>query len=400
MIPLAELLMALPPSTLDALAAVVGPVPGLAPKASPSETARALFLHSASFQAPIHVVSDISEMFDPQAAAAVFSILPRIATEIGQLGVMELAHALGDARVAEWRGMSPAEVAAALAMEIATTIDVAGKEAEYERAAALVNAARRRIDEEPIERPTYELLTRSRLPLDPKRLLATLRRGLGKALAAAWPAPEWNGALQLALFVRRPVEARAFLNPSGRVSRRTFTPVTVDQLRVFADGTRVALTLADPAMLPLYARALRLSLDPSVTLRSLHPSTIDELLRRAPPGVEVEIVGLGFRAPDGAEYDVDGPGAWEAAARVWKTETETLYRASLRIRDAHRRRVTVRLEAPHRIEIPERMVYEPARAALAALGLLVPFREKGIARGARAPRVAGRSASRRGAVLH
>ena len=134
MLPLPEILLKLPLATLRALAVVVGPVPGLPPKAKPFETARALFVHSAGFRAPIHVVDDISEMFNPQAAAAVFSILPRIATAAGRRGAIECARAWSDPRADEWTDWPAIDVAAALAMEIATTIDVAEKKEQYERA--------------------------------------------------------------------------------------------------------------------------------------------------------------------------------------------------------------------------------------------------------------------------
>ena len=369
MLPLPEVLSLLSPATLAALAKVVGPVPGLRANATPAETARALFRHSATFRAPIHVVSDISEMFDLQAAAAVFSILPRFASEAAHDGIVHGARIWNDPRAETWARLSSTELAAAIAMEVATTMDVDNRRETYERTRCILNIARRRVDSEPTERPTYELLARTPPKLDPERLERALRRELGDALTDVWSAFDAaDGSLLLALFVERGPIAVPTLTKSGRVSRRTFRPITVNLIRVHAGGGRVSLTLAEPRMLRTYAKALGLSRKPSFTLDVIHPSSIDAFQARIPEGMQVTFDLLGFRGADESEVEVEGVDAWNGAKNLWAMGT--LHRARLRAKDEHGRPFHVLLELPHRVEIPELMTTLHARRLLRALGLL------------------------------
>jgi hypothetical protein len=368
-IPLPEILAKLSRRTLDEIARVVGPVPGLAPSATRAETERALFHHYAGFRAPIHIVWTIADMFDVQAAAAVFAILPRIASDEGRRGALECARNWGDPRAETWASWSAIDVAAALAIEVATTMDVPEKTDQYQRAKCLVTAARRRVDAAPTERPTYELAAVSPVALDAGAIEAVLRRDLGVDVVEVWSAVDAaDGSLLVAVFVKRSMVALPVLRKSGRIGVDRYRPVTVDSLRISADGSRVSLTLDGRHLLRTYAKALGLSLRASVTLRRIRPDTFDALRARAPAGMKINVDRLGFRFADGTEYIVEGVDPWKEATRLWAEGA--LRSVRFRVEDEHGRVFRVFLERPHRIEIPELMTYPLARALIAKLRLL------------------------------
>ncbi len=351
MVPSPEPLLTLSPDVLRALVATFGPIPGVAPKATPFAIARALFA------AP-----------PKKLATLVSSTLPRFGTRGGRLAFVEALRALGDKRADAWLTQPAADVAANLVLEHATT------KGRARRLAARVFAlATHRLDRDLPERPTYELVAETPVDRDPKRILARLHRALGDRLIHEWSARDADGALRLALFLKQPAETRLVVDASAPegIARRHDVPVAVDHVRIFADGSRVALTTAMPELLPTYATALGLSLRPSFTLRPLSKLTPARLAAlRVPRVTRSEVVAGRLRRSDGFRKELRGPDVLEALQQT--SRTGYVDRATIRFTIDAASKVDAFLQLPHHIDISDRAFEIPVRAALDALGLFAP----------------------------
>jgi hypothetical protein len=343
-----EPLLPLSPRSIRALLTAFGAPASLKP--TPSALTRAAF----------------ERRLPPKLARALLFIA-RFATDSGRRAFVEAARAVGDPRAASWLLMPPADVAALIAIERATAKGRPRRVATRIAALALL-----RVERELPERPTYELLAPT--PVAHASVRPALARLLGDALVDVWTHADddGDGAFHVALFRRAPVVSRLAVD-SGRVTARHDADVVVDLVRVFPGATRVALTLATPELLPDYARALGLSLRPSLTLKPLHEMT-PEVLARAPlpDGVKsMKVVATRRRTADGARRELRALDALDPAHAADGSRAGYVDRATLRV-DAGARAADGFLQLPHRVEIADRALEPAVRGAFAAVGLFEP----------------------------
>jgi hypothetical protein len=363
MLPSPELLHTLSPKALRALVATFGPVAGLRANATPFEIARALF----ALPPPSASASPASA--SKKLATIVSSTLPRFGTRAARLAFVEALRALGDKRADAWLALPPADVAANLLVEQATTKGRARK-----LATRVLALATHRVERDLPERPTYELVAESApVERDAKRVVARLRRALGDQLVTEWSALDPDGTLRLALFLRQPDEMRLVVDASARegIAQRHDVPVAVDCVRILPDGDRVTLTTATPELLPTYAAALGLSLRPSFTLRPLAKLTAARLAALRVAGVtRVEVVGARLRRPDGFREELRGPDVLPPLTRT--ARAGYVDRATIRATLDGATKVDAFLQLPHRLDVSDRAFEVPVRAMLAALGIFTP----------------------------
>jgi hypothetical protein len=397
MLPLPELLLTLSPETLRAVLSAFGPVPGLPARATPLAIARHLFTASLASLASLSSSSRSGgssssrpPRLPPKMATFLWTTLSRFGTRSGRLALVEVARAIGDRRADEWLAMPAADVAARLALEAET-----GRGRARRAARRFFALADQRLDRDLPERPTYELIAESRespLQRDPKRILARLRRAFGEDLVYAWDAPEPDGTLRLALFLRQPAEIRLVFDAasSDSTALRSDVPMAVDQVRILpvpavsaatatsgddasanASTGRVAITTAMVERLPVYAEALGLSLRPSLTLRPMDKLTAAAL--RAIKASRIsrgDVVGLRRRGPGNhrielrgievldASHDVSGIGYFDRA--TFRFSIDGIYN------------VDAFLQLPHRLDISHRQFEAPIREFFEALGFFKP----------------------------
>jgi hypothetical protein len=345
--PSPELLLSLSPSLLRSLLATFGPVRDLSANATPTAIAHAIFDRRSG----------------PKLSRALARVA-RFGTASGRRAIVEAARARRDARAAQWNQTRAADVAARLVIECATLKGPARRAAERILALATL-----RLERELAERPTYELCATT--PVD----AAAIARALAGVLEPidVWTFRDPDGSARAAVFRRGPRVTWIDEDTKGLVAREA-APVVVDLLRVLPGGVRVALTLAAPEDLPAYARALGLSLLPSLSLRPFHDLTADRLARAPRPrGVQrVTVVGIRRRKADGTRAELRGFDALAAAEEGGALGGEG-YVDRTTVRTEHRERaVDAFLELPHRIEISDPEYDAPVREALGGVGIFAP----------------------------
>ena len=149
-------------------------------------------------------------------------------------------------------------------------------------------------------------------------------------------------------------------------------PVAADVVRVFPDASRVALTLAEPHLLTLYAAALSLSLRPSSTLRplqTLSPAALSRIARATRGLTALDVVGARHRRRD-RRIEVRGPDALNPSDLG--ARTGYIDRATLRGGTDDGADVDAFLQLPYRVEISDGARGAALRAALTALDLFSP----------------------------
>ncbi len=347
--PSPELLLSLSPPVLRSLLSTFGPLPDVRSTAPTRSLARAIF----------------EGRIPPKLLRPLESILGRFGTEPGRRSLIEAAHALRDPRASAWLDEPAADIAAKLAIEIATTKGSARRTVERIRDLAAL-----RLERELNERATYELLAPT--PVDGKRIAARLARELGDVVVDTWTRDEPGGTLRFAVFVRAPSTSGLVLE-GDEITARTERPVTVDLIRLDPGKMRVSFTLARPELLTAYARALDLPLRPSFTLRVLHDLTREQLAAlKLPPGVtKVTVVAVRWRRPDGTRHEVRGFDALDPAHEGTAPRSGYIDRATLRVQFGERP-IDVFFQLPHRLDISDMAFEGPAREVLAALGILAP----------------------------
>lgn len=364
MLPLPELLLTLSPPVFRALLAALGPLPGLperpGPKAPPSALARAVFTASAAGR------------LSSKPAALFAATLPRFATRSGRLALVEAARAVGDLRADAWLALPAADVAATLAIELLTT-----KGRPRQVAKRLFALADQRLDRDLPERPTYELLAETSAPEAnppaPSSIAARLRQRFGETLVELWDAVEDDGAPRFALLLAQPGEIRLVRDATSRdrVSARADAPVALDEVRVFSDAARVAITTAMPERLRAYAGALGLSLRPAFSFRKLHVLSPADLAALRVPGVaRIEVVGVRLRGPNMLRSELRGPDALAELQR--RAIPGYIDRATIRVTLDDGRKADAFVQLPHRFDLSNPLLERPVRAALDALGLFTP----------------------------
>lgn len=331
------------------------------PSADPAALARSLFLSVPSKKLRTLLLTRI----------APFSTRP------GRAALLEAAAAssLPASFTAPLLALPHADVAPTLALDLERTTSPSRRRT-LRRLFALASL---RTARDLPERPTYELfassLSAAPISLDPDQLLPVLRRALSTRLVDAWPAPDPDGSLRLALFLSRPPESR-LTRPSRSkpsIAPHAETPIVADVLRVFPGGARVALTLAEPHLLPLYASALALSLAPSFTTRPLQTLTTADLAAtaRTTAGLaSLDAVGLRRRLPSDRRIEYRGPGALDAADAG--PRTGYIDRVTFRARTDDGADVDAFFQLPYRIEFSDPARAHLLRAAFDALGLFSP----------------------------
>jgi hypothetical protein len=352
--PSPELLLSLSAPLLRRLVATFGPVDGLRPNAPVLAIVRAIFERRAA----------------PKLARVLATVVGRFGTETGRRALVEAAIATGDARATEWLRMPAADVAATLAIEACERETETRKRGVRRVANRLLALAGMRLERELAERATYELLAVE--PVARDRLVAALRGALGELVQEAWTREEADGALRAAVFVKMPAAGRLVLAEDA-IAFRVDTPVAVDLLRVDAAGTRASLTLARPELLPLYARALGLSLRPSATLRAFQQLTNERLARmKWPPEVtKVTVVALRWRRPDGSRYEVRAFDALDPAHEGTAPRSGYVDRVTVRVQRGEKT-IDAFLQLPHRLEVSDPSGEEIVREVLARIGVLAP----------------------------
>ncbi|HEY2515663.1 MAG TPA: hypothetical protein VGI39_32565 [Polyangiaceae bacterium] len=292
--------------------------------------------------------------------------LGRFGTDSGKRALIEAARAAFDARADDWLALRPADLAATIAVQRATA-----KGAPRRAIERIVTLARQRVERDLPERPTYELVAPS--PAAPIALDAAARplvAGFGKQLLETWAHTERDGSLRLALFLRGPRTSTLVAAPGG-VLARDDDPIAIDLLRMTADRSRVALTLAVPERLADYIRLLGLSLRPSFTLRPFHDLDSDaHAAVPLPPGVRgFRLVGVRWRSPSGERTESRADPV--ASPRAHAPRGGYIDRLTLRT-DLEDRTADAFLQLPHRIEIPDRESEPLVRALLGALRTFEP----------------------------
>jgi hypothetical protein len=364
MLPVPELLSTLSPAPLRALLAAFGPVPLLAPNASPLTAARVLFAYPSSY--PVAAPAAGTPRLPAKLTRFLFSVFPRFGTESGRHAFIEAGRAVGDPRVEAWRTMPAPDLAVRLALE-----DAGEKGSARKRAKLLFALAGLRLNRDLPERATYELRANAPVERAPKRAILRLQKALGANLIRAFSALDHDGTLRLALFLRQPTRRVLRLDSaaSDGLTSELDEVTCVDHVCISPDGMRVAIMMAQVDLLPDYARALDLSLSPSFTLRALQLMTAAQLEALAVPRVEgIEIVGTRKRGPDGSRTESRRPGIDPAH----QEGTGYLDRVTARGTVDGAKKVDAFLQLPHRFDLSDRSLEEPMRAALEALGTFTP----------------------------
>jgi hypothetical protein len=362
-LPVPELLLTLSPRVLRAVVTTFGPVPGLPANASPLAIAQAVFALSSAAPA------EGAPRLPPKLASFLSSRLARFGSPGGRLALVEAARALGDPRAATWLALPAADVSALLAIELATA-----KGAVRKRAKLLFALAGLRVDRDLPARPTYELLAQGPAlrTLGAKEGATVLARAFGDRLLHLFATLDPDGALRFALFLPAPTEATLEIDLSAptRFVPRTAVSVAIDLVRLSPDRTRATITLAAPELLPEYARALGLSLDPSFTLRPFQLLTTARLREMSvPPIAELEVVGARVRRPGGFREERRGAGVLDETNQGGGGYLDRL---TVRMTAPDGKRVDAFLQTPHRFEISDRSLEAPVCAALGALGTFAP----------------------------
>jgi hypothetical protein len=353
-----DLLLSLSPAVLSALVTTFHR-PSSSSPALP--TAHALLVRALFTRVP-----------SKRLAAALARIAP-FCTRAGRLALLEAAHAcaLPTTFINRLFTLPYPDVAATLLLELERTTSPARRRT-LRRLFALASL---RVARDLPERPTYELVADAApVSLDPARVLTLLRAALGARLVDAWDARDADGTLRVALFLEQPGES--FLPRPGRnkpITPRAETLIAADVVRVFPDGARVGLTLAQPHLLPVYASALSLSLRPSLTLRpfqTLAPTALAHLARATRGFTAFDVVGARRRGSSERRVETRGPGSLEAPEQG--ARTGYLDRATFRGTADDATDVDAFLQLPHRVEISDR-AREPAfRGAMDTLGIFSP----------------------------
>ena len=347
--PSPEILLSLSPPVLRALVATFGGVEGTAANATPHAIARAVFDGRAR----------------AKLAKVLASVVGRFSREAGRRAIVEAARAKRDPRAEGWLDVPAGDVAALLAIEIAT------KRGRERRAAErLLALAGLRLERELGERATYELLATGEV--EPKGIERALKGAFGLRVADVWTDADEDGGVRIAVFLRLPTAAGLVVD-AARVVARVDERVAVDLVHVRDGGRRLSLTLAVPEHLPTYVRAFDLALRPSFTLRPLHGLTAAKLARVVFPRevVRATLVARRWRRPDGSRVEVRAFDVLATAPDGGGAEEGYVDRATLRFWIGERS-VNAFLQLPHRIEISDVAFEQPVRAALAALGLFDP----------------------------
>jgi hypothetical protein len=344
-----ELVLSLSLPSLRALVATFGPIDGVRPNASAMAIARALF----EGRAPAKL------------ARAIRDVVARFGTEAGRRALVEAARARHDARAARFWEQPPADVAASLAIGLATERGSARRATE--RILALAGL---RLERELAERSTYELLAEE--PVAAATLGRAISKELGASVDEVWTHEARDGGVRVAVFTRMPVTTRLVREGDALVAR-VEVPVAVDLVHVHSGGMRVSLTLALQEQLPRYASALGLSIRPSFTLRPLHELTREALASlKLPARVERStVVARKWRRPDGSRHEVRAFDALDPAHDGATARSGYVDRATVRV-VVEGRTVDAFLELPHRLQIADGAYEGPVREVLSRLGILAP----------------------------
>jgi hypothetical protein len=311
-------------------------------------------------------------LFERAPSKKLGGVLSRIApflTPRGRLALHEAAVASSFPAPDALLALPHADVAPTLALDLERTT-VPSRRRALRRLFALASL---RVARDLPERPTYELLAEpTPAPVEPARVLSLLRRAFGAArLVDAWDARDADGTLRLALFLTQPTETRLTRSAKSKepLAPRAETSIAVDVVCIAHDGSRVALTLAQPHLLPLYASALSLSLRSSFTLRPLQkvsPTALARAARSTRGLTALDAVGARKRAPDGRRFEARGPECLTDPA--FAALAGYIDRVTLRGTTDAAADLDAFLQLPHRVEIP----HGAHRAALTTLGIFSP----------------------------
>jgi hypothetical protein len=310
--------------------------------------------------------------------ASFFSRIAPFSTRSGRLAIHEAALATAFPSPESLLALPHADVAATLALDLERTTKPSRRRA-IRRLFALASL---RVARDLPERPTYELLSDSTPTAapDPARVLSLLRRALGSLLVDTWSARDPDGTLRFALFLEQPTETRVARPAKGKgkhITPHAETPIAADVLRVFPDGTRVALTLAQPHLLPLYASALSLSLRPSFSLRPLQtlaPAALSRIARATRGLTALDVIAARHRNPSDRRVETRGPDALDPSLSGTTAGARTGYidRTTLRGITDTGADIDAFLQLPYRIEISDRDNEPAFRAAFSAIGFFSP----------------------------